>query len=50
MDQSKKNNRILLLLFAGVLLGALDISVVGPAIPAIEKTMLLSGTDVSWIF
>ena len=50
MDQSKKNNRILLLLFAGVLMGALDISVVGPAIPAIEKTMLLSGTDVSWIF
>lgn len=50
MDQSLKNNRILLLLFAGVLMGALDISVVGPAIPAIEKTMLLSGTDVSWIF
>lgn len=50
MDQSTKNNRILLLLFVGVLMGALDISVIGPAIPAIEKTMQLSGTDLSWIF
>jgi MFS family permease len=50
MNLSKKNNRILLLLFAGVLMGALDISIVGPAIPAIEKTMSLSGTDLSWIF
>lgn len=39
-----------MLLFFGVLMGALDISVLGPAIPAIEKTMQLSGTDLSWIF
>lgn len=47
---SAKNKKILALLFVGVLMGALDISIVGPAIPAIEKTM---GTDkqlISWIF
>ncbi len=50
MIESKKNFRILILLFVGVLMGALDISTVGPAIPAIESTMSLTGTDVSWIF
>ncbi len=39
-----------MLLFAGVLISALDISVVGPAIPAIEKSMQISGSDISWIF
>ncbi len=38
------------MLFVGVLMGALDISLVGPAIPAIEKTMHIDGKDISWIF
>ena len=47
---SRSNNQILILLFMGVLMGALDISIVGPAIPSIEKTMLMTQQDLSWIF
>jgi EmrB/QacA subfamily drug resistance transporter len=50
MKDSLKNNKVLILLFVGVLMSALDISVVGPAIPAIGKTIPLGGTDISWIF
>ncbi|MBN1650053.1 MAG: MFS transporter [Bacteroidales bacterium] len=45
-----ENGSIVLLLFLGVLLGALDISVVGPAIPAIENSIQLNGQDISRIF
>jgi EmrB/QacA subfamily drug resistance transporter len=31
-------------------MGALDISIVGPAIPSIEKTILMDQRDLSWIF
>jgi EmrB/QacA subfamily drug resistance transporter len=47
---NRKNNRILALLFVGVLMGALDISIVGPAIPAIEKTIKVDRQLLSWIF
>ena len=47
---SPKNNKILALLFVGVLMGALDISIVGPAIPAIEKTIAADKQLISWIF
>ncbi len=47
---SIKNNKILALLFVGVLMGALDISIVGPAIPAIEKTIETDKQLISWIF
>lgn len=47
---SKSNKQILVLLFLGVLMAALDISIVGPAIPSIEKTISLSQRDLSWIF
>jgi EmrB/QacA subfamily drug resistance transporter len=46
----KKNNKILAVLFIGVLMGALDISIVGPAIPAIEKTIQTDKQQISWIF
>ncbi len=49
MDK-KTNNRILALLFVGVLMGALDISIVGPAIPAIEKSIKVDKQLMSWIF
>ncbi len=45
-----KNTKILILLFIGVLMGALDISIVGPAIPSIEKTIRMDQRDLSWIF
>jgi len=35
--EGKKRNIILLVLFIGVLMGALDIAIVGPALPAIQK-------------
>lgn len=47
---SSKNGKVLTLLFAGVLMGALDISIVGPAIPSIEKALFVSGRSLSWIF
>ena len=46
----KSNNQILTLLFIGVLMAALDISIVGPAIPSIEKTIAMNQRDLSWIF
>ena len=46
----KNNGRILALLFVGVLMGALDISIVGPAIPAIEKSINVDKQLMSWIF
>jgi EmrB/QacA subfamily drug resistance transporter len=47
---SKSNTQILTLLFIGVLMAALDISIVGPAIPSIEKTIAMNQRDLSWIF
>ena len=47
---SRSNNQVLILLFIGVLMGALDISIVGPAIPSIEKTMFITQQNLSWIF
>jgi MFS family permease len=45
-----KNNKVLALLFFGVLMGALDISIVGPAIPSINETIQVAQKDLSWIF
>jgi MFS family permease len=50
MVDKKNTNRILALLFVGVLMGALDISIVGPAIPAIEKSIKVDQQLMSWIF
>jgi len=35
--ENKTQKGIMPILFVGVLMGALDISIVGPAIPSIEK-------------
>lgn len=48
--QQHRNGKILALLFTGVLMGALDISIVGPAIPAIEETIKVDHRSLSWIF
>ncbi len=50
MNKDKKSNRVLALLFFGVLMGALDISIVGPAIPSITETIKVAQKDLSWIF
>lgn len=48
--EQHRNGKILALLFTGVLMGALDISIVGPAIPAIEQSIQVDHRLVSWIF
>jgi multidrug resistance protein len=48
--QPHRNGKILALLFTGVLMGALAISIVGPAIPAIEETIKVDHRLLSWIF
>lgn len=46
----KKDVTILAILFTGVLMGALDIAIVGPAIPSIEKALGLDPRVLGWIF
>lgn len=41
---------ILAILFAGVLVGALDIAIVGPALPAIRETYGVGSRGLSWVF
>ena len=45
-----KSTRVLLVLFTGVLIGALDIAIVGPALPAIQADFDLDSRALSWIF
>jgi len=49
IDQ-RTRNRILLILFIGVLMGALDIAIVGPALPAIQTSFQVSERAMAWIF
>jgi len=50
MNDKHTNGKILALLFTGVLMGALDISIVGPAIPSIEQTIHVDHKALSWIY
>ena len=47
---AKQRNKILLLLFVGVLMGALDIAIVGPALPAIQAEFVVNSRQMAWIF
>jgi MFS family permease len=47
---NRTDKRTLGVLFLGVLMGALDISIVGPAIPSIEKTINIDARLLGWIF
>lgn len=47
---SRKRNKILLVLFIGVLMGALDIAIVGPALPSIRSQLDVSERRLAWIF
>lgn len=44
------NRRILTVLFLGILMGALDISVVGPALPTIKSSLGVADKMSGWIF
>ncbi len=48
--EDKQRNRLLAVLFIGVLMGALDIAIVGPALPAIQSQFGLDSRASSWIF
>jgi MFS family permease len=50
MMEQKSQKAIISLLFIGVLMGALDISIVGPAIPSIESYLELGPRFSGWIF
>ena len=43
-------NRILAVLFVGVLMGALDIAIVGPALPAMRTEFGADERAISWVF
>ncbi len=43
-------NRVLAVLFVGVLMGALDIAIIGPALPAIQAEFGLGPRQLPWIF
>ena len=48
--EAKQRNRILIVLFLGVLMGALDIAIVGPALPAIQRHFGISDRLLTWMF
>ncbi|RME46896.1 MAG: MFS transporter [Chloroflexi bacterium] len=50
MVDNRTRNRILLVLFVGVLMGALDIAIVGPALPAIQTTFGANDRSIAWVF
>ena len=50
ISNQQKTTGILATLFIGVLMGALDISIVGPAIPSIKSTIATEPHLLSWIF
>lgn len=45
-----QQNRILILLFVGVFMGSLDISIVGPALPSIQAYFTVNDRMLSWVF
>ena len=46
---SSKQWLVLLALMLGVFLGALDISIVSPALPSIARSLTISDSSLSWI-
>lgn len=48
--EDAKNRRILTVLFLGVLMGALDIAIVGPALPALRTAFGVDDRAIAWIF
>ncbi|AXV39063.1 MFS transporter [Methanobacterium sp. BAmetb5] len=45
-----RQNRILILLFVGVFMGSMDISIVGPALPSIQAYFTVNDRMLSWVF
>lgn len=45
-----KTKKTLVVLFVGVLMAAMDISIVGPALPAIQNGLNIHDNSISWVF
>jgi len=50
VSDTKHRRNLLVVLFLGVLMGALDIAIVGPALPAIRDGFRVGDRLVAWIF
>jgi MFS family permease len=50
MKSTLPNKNLLALLFAGVLMGALDIAIIGPALPAIRAEYMIGIREATWVF
>lgn len=50
LSNGHESRRVLPLLFVGVLMAALDIGIVGPALPAIQTTYGAGERGLSWVF
>lgn len=50
IPDTRTRNRLLLVLFIGVLMGALDIAIVGPALPAIQAGFGVDDRALAWVF
>ncbi|MDD5370649.1 MAG: MFS transporter [Anaerolineaceae bacterium] len=50
MNIKQPNNRVLVVLFMGVLMGALDIAIVGPALPSIQAYFRVDDRMIAWVF
>ncbi len=48
--EEKQRNRLLAVLFLGVLMAAMDIAIVGPALPAIRDYFHIDDRLVTWVF
>jgi len=49
-SKTSTNRSLLTVLFLGVLMGALDIAIVGPALPAIQSAFGVDERAIAWIF
>jgi len=48
--KTASSRSVLLILFFGVLMAAMDIAIVGPALPAIQKEFSIDSRALAWIF
>lgn len=48
--EAKQLKPVLALLFVGVLMGALDLAIVGPALPAMKADFAMNDRQLSWLF
>lgn len=48
--ENKKSKNVLTILFIGVLMGALDIAIISPALPSIRSYFGISDRSLAWVF